>query len=237
MKRLFCLLLLTACSTYTRHYSSESLNWCFIDFQHPATFLNYIENHKEYAENGNPNSMKLLGCAYYQKGDWLLAERWLHESFNKGELDASTALTAVYLKEGDLPQAAAWVQHIPLETDLVRWLKILIALERYQESEEINDLIQAQHALKNKINYEGETTMTLSLLESISQLIQEAEQCTFSNCSVVNFQERKTHLSIISTGALSTLIPSTPLKWNMNPDETADAPSIKNQEAVLGPSA
>ena len=224
MKRLFCLLLLTACSTHTQIYSSEGFDGCFIDFKNPITFTNYIETHEEYAENGNSNSMKLLGCAYYQKGEWLLAEKWLYESFNRGNTDSATALTAMYLKEGDIVQAVTWSQQVPLETDLVRWLKVLIALETYKESDDLTDLIQAKTALQNKINYEGETAMTLSLLDSMEQLIDESRKCSVSQCSITNVNDLKSHLTIVSTGALSTLIPSPPLKWNTDPEEAETTP-------------
>ena len=125
----------------------------FIEFQDTVTFHNYIANHEKYAEEGNPSSMRLLGCAYYQQGNILLAEQWLTQAYEKGKAGSAAALTAIYLKEGDLGKAGVWSQNITLETDLVRWLRVIDSLERYRVFEDVNYLTQAQTALRHKLNY------------------------------------------------------------------------------------
>ena len=224
MKRLVFLLLFTiSCAENTELLSLEFTNWCFIQFQDAVTFNNYITNHEKYAEEGDPSSMRLLGCAYYQQGNILLAEQWLTQAYEKGKAGSAAALTAIYLKEGDLEKAGVWSQNITLETDLVRWLKVVDSLERYRAFEDVNYLIQAQTALKRKLNYEGETEMTVNWLATITDLIQDEERCQKFECSEMSFRESKQNVSIFSKGILSMLIPANPLKWNFESEEELGA--------------
>jgi len=221
MKRLIFALFFIGCSQTTQ-LNSENIEWCFIDFRDSVFFQEYIEAHKGYAERGNPKSMKLLGCAYYQKGDLKEAQEWLIQSYELGEEDASVALSAIYLKEGDMNQSLFWGGQILDETPYVRWIHILRYLESYQLSERTSDLENALGALRNKINQEGETEMTLGLIDAIDSVIIEAEECRDSDCVVINFEEKKRYLQVFSRGALSLLIPSNPLSWNYEPDELLD---------------
>ena len=226
MKRLVFLLFFTiSCAENTELLSLESTRWCFIEFQDSVTFNNYIANHEKYAEEGNPGSMSLLGCAYYQQGDLLLAEQWLTQAYEKGRAGSAAALTAIYLKEGDLEKAGVWIQSITLETDIARWLKVVDSLERYRVFEDVNYLIQAQADLRRKLNYEGETEMTVNWLSTITDLIQDEEKCKNSECSEVDFKESKRNVSIFSKGILSELVPANPLRWNFETEEELDAES------------
>ena len=224
MKRLvFLLLFSVSCAENTEYLSLEVADWCFIEFQDTVTFHNYIANHEKYAEEGNPSSMRLLGCAYYQQGNILLAEQWLTQAYEQGKAGSAAALTAIYLKEGDLGKAGVWSQNITLETDLVRWLRVIDSLERYRVFEDVNYLTQAQTALKSKLNYEGETDMTVNWLGTITDLIQEEQKCQQFECSEVNFKESKQNVYIFSKGILSMLVPANPLKWNFESEEEPGA--------------
>ena len=220
MKRLvFLLFFAISCGQNTELLSLETAGWCFIEFQDSVTFNNYIAHHEKYAEEGNPSSMRLLGCAYYQQGDLLLTEQWLTQAYEKGKARSASALTAIYLKEGDLEKAGRWIQNIVLETDIVRWLKVVDAIERYLAFEDVNYLIQAQTSLKRKLNYEGDTLMTLQWLMVITDLIQDEEKCQKFECSEADLVESKQNLSIFSKGILSMLVPANPLKWNFESEE------------------
>ena len=224
MKRLIFLLFLCGC--HTVQYS-EQPGWCFIRFHDRQSFFNYMAAHEKYATNGgNINSMQLLGCAYYQKGDLASAEKWLKEAHTQGDEGAATALTAIYLKEEQPDLASTWKGHITTETDRVRWLYVIGHLERYRQTNATFALNLAHQALANKIHYEGSTEMTTQLLNFIKDLVKAENECnnTNSECSLVTFNEKKNYMHIFSRGALAEMIPSVPISWNYEPNEIGVLP-------------
>ena len=213
MKRLVFVLFFIGCSQTTQ-LNSENIEWCFIDFHNSDLFNEYIEAHRNYSRSNNPKSMKLLGCAYYQKGFLEDAQEWLIRSYELGEEESLVALSAIFLKEGDIEQSAFWGNKITLETPYVRWVRILRHLESYQINGRVFELEAALTSLSEKIRIEGETEMTLGLLETINAVIQEDENCQNSDCVIVDFEEKKDYLGVFSRGAIAMLVPSNPLSWN-----------------------
>ena len=233
-KWLICIFFL-GCHNIQLH--SEQADWCFIDFHSREAFYNYIESHKNYAQKqGHISSMKLLGCAYYQKGQLDLAEKWLSQAYTAGDEGVASALTAMYLKEGRLDLALNWKNKISLVTGRERWLYVLDSLERYKKTQDVYYLHLAHTALEKKIQFEGDTEMTTQLSANIESLIQYESNCNQnSQCSLVAFNEKKSYLNIFSKGALATLVPVIPKAWSYDPQSTGILPpeeSKPNNEAV-----
>ena len=208
--------------------SLDSPGWCFFSYDDSITFNDYMAFHEANVKSVNDiNSMQLLGCAYYQKGDIALAEKWLVSAYEAGQEEAPTALTAIYLKEGDLQKASLWHKQIADETDHVRWLKVVEQIKKYKKYDKEVYLSQAYTALNYKINYEGPTSMTSQLLEIMNYIIEQSPYCTEPvsvDCRVSDFNEKKNYIYVLAEGVLSVMVPSVPLAWNFENGESAPVP-------------
>ena len=209
---------------YSTSFSSEAVNWCFYDFSNRSRLDNYVAIYEKSSKGANnATSMKLLGCVYYQKGALLEAEQWLTTAYQEGGEGAASALTAMYLKEGDLKKASLWNKEISTETNQVRWMKVVIELKRYKETGRDIYLIRARMALEDKMNFEGSTDMMVNLLSVIDGLIDPV--CgDDAECSVVDIEEKKYYLDTLSEGILVKLVPSVPLAWKYEPDQVGVVP-------------
>lgn len=217
--------------------NSESFDeWCFKRFEHRDSFFEYLSINEEYAKNDkNVESMRLIGCAYYQKGDLDLAEQWLNEAYQNGHKGVPVDLTAIYLKEGDLDRALDWHRENALESDRIRWLNIIVPMEHYRHKDERMHLSRARSMLEYKIQYEGETPVTLRLMETIEDLINEENSCAKRNpdCSHADTNEKKASVHIFSRGALSSMIPDIPKSWNYEEGEVGLSPTMPNEEDTV----
>ena len=206
------------------------------DFENRDNFFEYLNTHEEHAiNNRNVESMRLVGCAYYQKGDLDLAEQWLNEAYQNGHEGVPIDLIAIYLKEGDLERALTWKQENTLEpTARIRWLQVVEPIEHYRKSNQSMYLHQARAMLEQKIQYEGETPMTSQLLESIIDLINEESVCALrnSNCSIAYTNEKKAYVQIFSQGILSSMIPDVPKSWNYEEEEIGLLPDVPEEDTV-----
>lgn len=236
-KSLLLFVFFCSCTNNTVSLSSATPGWCFYNFENRSTFDNYIVVHESSVKNSNNvNSMQLLGCAYYQKGDLLMAEKWLTNAYSAGDKGSSTALTAIYLKEGNLRRAATWGREIQVETDHVRWLRVVEEIKNYQKFDNVTYLKRAYDALNYKINYEGQTGMTVQLLNVINDLLEQEQVCrdlTSPDCSVFDFNERKNYIYILSEGVLAVMIPSVPLAWRYDPGDVASVEAIQKTAVAV----
>ena len=238
--RMKCLIFLffIGCDSQIVNLSSESPEWCFHHFNTRSDFENYITLHENYAsDSSSSHSMQLLGCAYYQKGDFLNAVKWLTSSYQAGAKSSAAALTAIYLKEGSLDKSDSWQKAITVETDQVRWLSVIEKIKKYQKLNHTAYLAEAYQALEYKINYEGSTDMTEGLLTVMSDLLDQEKDCqnqASGSCSVSNFNERKNYLFILAEGALAVMVPFVPQSWKaaLPPEEEISSPK-KNQEETV----
>ena len=234
--RMKCLIFLffIGCDRQIVNLSSESPEWCFHHFHTRSDFENYITLHEDYADSASSShSMQLLGCAYYQKGDFLNAVKWLASSYQAGEKSSAAALSAIYLKEGSLDKAESWQKAITVETDQVRWLNVIEKIKKYQKFNDTTYLAEAYQALEYKINYEGSTDMTEGLLSVMSDLLDQEDDCqnkASSACSVSNFNERKSYLYILAEGALAVMVPFVPQSWKTAPLPEEETSSSKNNK-------
>lgn len=232
--KVFVFLLFLSCSS--AQLNSESFNnWCFTKFENKDNFFEYLNIHEEYAKNeANVESMRLAGCAYYQKGDLDLAEQWLHEAYEKGHEGVPVDLIAIYLKEGDLERALVWKDVNTLEpTNQMRWLDIIVPLEHYIRDNRRAYLNQAKIMLKLKMQYEGETPMTSRFMEIIENLIEDENTCALSaDCPVAYASEKKAYVHIFSQGVLSNMVPDIPQSWNYEEEDIGLLPSVPEEDTV-----
>ena len=216
--------------------NSESFDdWCFTKFENRDNFFEYLSTHEEHANNDkNVESMRLVGCAYYQKGDLELAEQWLNEAYRNGHKGVPVDLTAIYLKEGDLERAMTWKRENALESDRIRWLNIIDPIERYVKSGQRMYLNQSRAMLKQQIQYEGETPMTLEFMDTIEDLIEKENACALndSDCSYAYTNEKKFYVHILSQGMLSSMVPDIPKSWNYEEEEIGLLPVVLEEDRV-----
>ena len=227
-------LIFMGCS-FEHQLSSESTNWCFVKFLDRSKLLEYIEVHETQAsQEGSVDSMRLLGCAYYQAGDIKSAEKWLKTAYKEGHSSVPIDLAAIYLKEGDLARASIWQRENTLEdTARIRWLRVVENIEQYNKTGASTYLKYTQSALQDKIRYEGQTPMTQEMLQIIETLIEEENACRMKNpeCSHVYMNEKKAYMKTFSKGVLALLIPSTPQSWKYDADETGILPEKKSESS------
>ncbi|MDE0151516.1 MAG: hypothetical protein OXK80_03325 [Bdellovibrionales bacterium] len=219
--------------------NSETFDdWCFEPFKQRDNFYEYLNIHEEYAKSdNNVESMRLAGCAYYQKGDLDLAEQWLSEAYQNGHKGVPVDLTAIYLKEGDLERALTWYKEKEntLESERIRWLDIVVPMERYRHSNERMYLSGARSMLEHKIRIEGDTPVTLRLMETIDDLIEEETQCARRDhgCSYARINEKKASIHVFSRGVLSSMVPDIPKSWNYEEGEVGLLPIMPNKEDTV----
>ena len=229
--KVFVFVLFLGCGS--AQLNSESFDdWCFKKFEHRDSFFEYLNINEESArDNKNVESMRLIGCAYYQKGDLDLAEQWLNEAYQYGHKGVPIDLTAIYLKEGDLERALAWHRENSLESDRIRWLNIIMPIERYRHSDQRMYLSGAQSMLEYKIQHEGETPVTLSLMDALEDLMEEENNCAVRNsdCSHADTNEKRASIHIFSRGALSSLVPHIPQSWNHEEGEVGLLPQTTEE--------
>jgi len=232
--KVFIFLFFLGCNSV--QLNSESFDdWCFPNFENRDKFFEYLNIHEEYARNENDvESMRLVGCAYYQKGNLDLAEQWLNEAYQHGHKGVPVDLTAIYLKEGDLERALAWKRENTLETDLIRWLNIIEPIERYEQSNQRMYLHEAGAMLKHKIQHEGETPMTLELMRVIEDLLEEEASCAVENsdCSYADRDEKKAYVYMLSQGILSSMVPDTPKSWNYEEEDLGLLPVVLEEDTT-----
>ena len=231
----FLIFFITGCNSSTQ-ISSTAPSSCFNQFPSKKIFDGYINFHQEHAES-NDNSMRLLGCALYQKGDLSSAEKWLKEAYDKGNKAIALDFIAIYLKEGQADLASMWEQEakkkkVP-ETPVSRWLNVIEELERYESSNNKWHLQNAQQALANKMKYESPTPFIEQFSESLSKLLKLEEECQFERpeCSSYYLKEQRSYMKVVSNGVLSTMIPSLPIHWKYDDYKpTLSAPKKKPKE-------
>ena len=232
--KVFVFVLFLGCGS--AQLNSESFNdWCFTKFENRDNFFEYLNVHEKYAKSDkNVESMRLAGCAYYQKGDLDLAEQWLNEAYRNGHKGVPVDLTAIYLKEGDLERALAWKRENTLESDRIRWLNIVEPIERYKKSGQRMYLTQTRAMLRQKIKYEGETPMTLEFMKTVEDLIEEENACALENsdCSYAHTSEKKVYVHILSQGILSSMVPDIPKSWNYEEEEMGLLPVVLKEDTV-----
>ena len=216
--------------------SRSSTHWCFTKFEDRDNFFEYLNAHEENAENkGNVESMRLVGCAYYQKGDLNLAEQWLNEAYQNGHENVPVDLTAIYLKEGDLDRALNWKRENTLKpTERTRWLDVIAPIERYGKSNMRIYLNQARSMLERKIKHEGETPMTSQLMDIIDDLIKEENTCALksSECWTAHTNEKKAYVRNIFQGMLLSMVPDIPKSWNYEEGEVGLEPAVLEEPEV-----
>ncbi len=233
--KVFVFLFFLGCGS-TNLTSKSSNNWCFTKFEDRDNFFEYLNAHEEHAKNeGDIESMRLVGCAYYQKGDLDLAEQWLNEAYQNGHGNIPIDLTAIYLKEGDLERALTWKRENALQpTDRTRWLDIIVPIERYGKSGLRIYLNQAQAMLERKIKHEGETPMTSQLMETIEDLIEEENNCVqSSDCWTAHTDEKKAYVHNLFQGMLSSMVPNIPKSWNYEAGEVGLEPTASDEEDTV----
>ncbi len=219
LKSLFLILFFLGCSSTTKLNSSPSSS-CFNKFPSKEVFDNYVAFHQEHADS-NQNSMRSLGCAFYQQGNLLLAEQWLIEAYRHGHLETAIDLMAIYLKENQINLASQWRRQIEKdrtsETEISRWLKVIEELEKYDQFESTGYLENAKETLLYKMKYEGSTPITEQLITNINNLISADEECQIngSTCLLPYLNEQKSYIKVFSKGVLATLIPDLPLYWQL----------------------
>ena len=215
--------------------NSESFDkWCFTNFKNRDKFFEYLNTHEEYAKNNDVESMRLVGCAYYQKGDLDLAEEWLNEAYQNGHKGVPVDLTAIYLRERDLERALTWKRENTLESNEIRWLNVIEPIERYKHSNQRMYLNEAGAMLKHKIRHEGETSMTLELMNIIEDLIEEENACALNSpdCSYARRDEKKDYAYIFSQGILLSMVPDTPKSWDYEEEELGLLPVVLEEDTV-----
>ncbi len=216
--------------------SSQSSNWCFTKFENRENFFEYLNAHEEYAnDEGNVESMRLTGCAYYQKGDLDLAEQWLSAAYENGHENVPIDLMAIYLKEGDLERALSWKQESTLKpTNRTRWLDIIAPVERYKKSSLRIYLNQARSMLERKIKHEGDTPMTSQLMEIIDDLIKAENTCALksSECWTAHTGEKKAYVLNIFQGMLLSMVPDIPQSWNYEEGEVGLEPASPEEDTA-----
>ena len=229
-RSLFLILFILGCNSKTQ-LNSTAPSSCFNQFSSKEAFDYYIDFHQEHAR-ANDNSRRLLGCAFYQKGDLFSAEKWLQEAYDQGQKQTAVDFWAIYLKEGQMNLVSYWKEEtkknkIP-ETTLSRWLIIIEELEKYNNSQNIWHLKNAQKNLLYKMKHEGSTPIIEQLIDTINKLISTEEDCKMNrpNCSLPYLSEQKSYMKVFSNGVLSTLIPSLPLHWQ---SEDYKQPSLAQQ--------
>ena len=207
---------------YITSYSTEEAQWCFHEFEDRAVFEDFVSINKDSAKGASDvGSMEFLGCAYYQQGDLKNAEKWLTEAYKMGGLRAPAALSAIYLKEGDLGQAEAWMDRVNVETNLVRWVKVIGEIKKYEKYDNPTYLLRAQNELSEKINYEGSTHMTTDFLAKMNTLLEQTIECRNAShlpeCSSAEFRESfdegKNYMDIMAKGLLAQMVPVVPKSW------------------------
>ena len=233
--KVFIFLFFLGCGS--AHLNSESFNnWCFTNFENRDNFFEYLNTHEEHAKNNDVESMRLVGCAYYQKGDLDLAEQWLNEAYQNGHEGVPVDLTVIYLKERDLERALAWKREkeSTLESDLIRWLDVIVNIIRYKQSDQRMYLSQAGVMLKYKIKQEMETSMTLELMSTIEDLIEEENACALDSpdCSYARRDEKKDYVYVLSQGILSQMVLDYPKIWNYEEGETGILPVVLKEDTA-----
>ena len=215
------LLWFVGCGSTTKLNSSHAIS-CFNEYPNKEVFDNYMTFHREHAER-DQNSMRLLGCGYYQLGDLVLAEEWLGKAYSLGYSDIAFDLIAIYLKEGQTNLVSHWKgeverSQIP-ETEIYRWLKIIESLEIYSKNN--HNLVYLENALESiadKIKNEGVTPETENFKSSIASLIEIEKACLNNSetCTLPNLHEKRSYMKILYEGMLATMIPDLPLHWGIN---------------------
>ena len=223
------------CSSTTKLNSSHAIS-CFNEYPSKEAFDNYMTFHREHAEY-DQNSMRLLGCGYYQLGDLAFAEEWLLEAYSRGYSEVAFDLIAIYLKEGQTGLVSQWkveVDKIQIpETEIYRWLKVVENLELYhQEDHRLPYLEGALADLVDKIKNEGVTPEIESFKDSMVSLIEIEKSCRSNSdsCILPSLHEKRSYMRIFSEGVLATMIPDLPLHWSIDSyDETQKVISIIEQ--------
>ena len=63
------------------------------------------------AEQGNSDSMHLLGKHYFECGDHVQAEKWYLRSIELGNVNSMVNIGVLYFTDGDIDKAKYWYQH------------------------------------------------------------------------------------------------------------------------------
>lgn len=229
-------LALFGCEEHVFLYRSVQNSWCFSKFVKKKDFEDYVEFHKEYAFNyDNSESMRVLGCAYYQQGDLKEAQRWLRSAYINGDNDVATPLMLIYMKEGNFDSSKLWRDQIKEESvNKVSWSLIIDGLIRFYETDDLNDLEISYQELKNKMKTEGSTDLMRKLLTSIIFIREQDVQCTsvafFNKCDHSARAENKAYVFTIAKGVLDSLLAINPISWSYNDDLKSISPSSREEE-------
>lgn len=206
-----------ACEDDKTLYSISQIEWCFSQFENKEILDKQIQLYEKTARGGHIDSMRLLGCAYYQYQDLAEAEKWLERAYLKGDSKVATPLALIYLKEGQLHLSKSWLEHATEQTNELRWIRLAQHLTDFEKMGDIKSFESVQELIKKKIQIEGDHFINSNIRSAVDIISSNYEQCEDPNnlkeCSLKDVVESRQYLKTLTQGIVESLVFSTPLYW------------------------